>query len=221
MSATFKQNGQDVRDRKKSYYYPEHFSGKAVLDALDIAAKRYPVATRDIFMQGMSGGAQFVHRFAIWAPNRVCAVAVNSCSWFDEPKQSAKLCAWLVTIGESDPTFANSLDFINHLRESGVVPLFRYYTGMGHEGSSRVDSLDCAFFEYYDELTRSKLIRKNSVSIKPVAPNATKDMPFVGDLQEWTFLENTKENRDKIPEDCRVYLPSKEIAIEWQYQTGD
>jgi hypothetical protein len=34
LSGTFKQQGGEVRDRKASYYYPEGFSGRAVVEAL-------------------------------------------------------------------------------------------------------------------------------------------------------------------------------------------
>ncbi len=90
VSPRFKQDGKDVQDRRKSYYYPETFSGKAVLEAFEQIARKFPVDTERIFMQGLSGGAQFVHRFAIWAPERVTAVAVNSSSWFDEPTENSR-----------------------------------------------------------------------------------------------------------------------------------
>jgi poly(3-hydroxybutyrate) depolymerase len=81
MSCTFKQaEGEGWQDRKLSYYYPESFSGKAMLEALELISKKYPVDTERLLMQGLSGGAQFVHRFAMWAPERVTAVAINSSS---------------------------------------------------------------------------------------------------------------------------------------------
>ena len=53
VSPTFKQKGAEVKDRKKSYYYPEAFSGKAVLDALGLISKKYPVDTNHLLLQGL------------------------------------------------------------------------------------------------------------------------------------------------------------------------
>ena len=103
VAPTFQQLASEVHYRKLSYYYPETFSGKAVLDALDLIEKKYPISTTGLLLHGLSGGAQFVHRLAIWAPERVAAVAVNSSSWFDDPNEKSQTVAWLVTIGESDP----------------------------------------------------------------------------------------------------------------------
>jgi predicted peptidase len=89
LAPTFLRGQASPRDRKECYYYPERWSGKAVLDAIDDVSKKYAIAKEGMFCWGLSGGAQFVHRFAIWAPDRVAAVAVNSASWFDDPKPSS------------------------------------------------------------------------------------------------------------------------------------
>ena len=157
LAPTFRMDMRQAHDRKTAYYYPEAFSGKAVVDALDYVAKNYPVDGRHILIQGLSGGAQFVHRFALWAPERVVAVAVNSSSWFDIPKENARRVAWLVTIGDSDPSFANTLTFVDQLRRIGALPIFRTYLGMVHEGDERASRLDVQFLSFYDEVTRPQL----------------------------------------------------------------
>ena len=129
MSCTFKQASKDAQDRKLAYYYPESFSGKATLEALELVSKKYPVDTERLLMQGLSGGAQFVHRFAMWAPDRVTAVAVNSSSWFDTPNARCNEVAWLVTIGESDDSYNASLEVVDRLRNVGrgsVIPLLSW-----------------------------------------------------------------------------------------------
>ena len=123
VSVTFDQKGADVRNRNVFYYYPEKFSGKAVLDALaQVKAKYRSIDTDALLLQGFSGGAQFVHRFAIWKPERVTAVAVNSTSWFDAPDERSLLPAWLVTIGESDRSYDHTLTFVEQLRKVGAAP---------------------------------------------------------------------------------------------------
>ena len=213
LAPTFHMDTKTAHDRKAAYYYPEVFSGKAVEEALDQVAKTYPVDGRRILMQGLSGGAQFVHRFALWAPERVVAVAVNSSSWFDVPKDRARQVAWLVTIGDSDPSFAHSLTFVDQLHKAGALPIFRSYMGMVHEGDKRVSKLDVEFLNYYDELTRAQL-GKPSLQSTPLALVAT-NMPYVGDAQEWKFLPNTAANRARIPAEEAIYLPSEPLAKLW------
>lgn len=220
LSGTFKQNGKDARDRKLAYYYPEGFSGKAMLEALDIVAEKYPVDTERLLMQGLSGGAQFVHRFAIWAPDRVTAVAINSSSWFDPPNGKCNRVAWLVTIGDSDESYDESLQMVDRLREVGAAPLFRSYLGMVHEGSKAVDQLGMEFLKFHDDRTRKDLGKKRS-ALTPEEERLSMPgpaMPFVGDSQDWKFFPNTEDTREGIAEDSRIYLPSEEIAKLWGKQ---
>ena len=214
VSPTFKQGGKETKDRTKSYYYPETFSGKATLEALDLIAKKYPIATDNLLMQGMSGGAQFVHRFSIWAPERVTACAVNSSSWFDVPNERSAQIAWLITIGESDKAYENSLNFFDQLRKAGALPIFRSYIGMVHEGSTKVDEFNILFLKFYDDATRAKF---NAQQTNPVpAPHIpAKAMPLVGDIKDWTVTKNDMKAIMRIGEDNLVYLPTQEIARFW------
>lgn len=217
LSVTFDQKGGNVRDRRNFYYYPETFSGKAVLDALAYVKRKYPAAdTEALLLQGLSGGAQFVHRFAIWAPERVVAVAVNSASWFDAPKPSSCLPAWLVTIGESDLSYDHTLTFVEELRKTGAAPLFRSYLGMVHEGSDAVDKLNVEFLKFYDELTRPRLGQRRSLTATRLEPPLKAGaMPFVGDSQDWRYGPQTPEAAEEIAEDLRIYLPSEPVAKLW------
>lgn len=222
VAPTFKQDKADVRNRSLSYYYPEKWSGRAVLDALEIIRQKHPIATDGLFMQGLSGGAQFAHRFAIWAPERVTAVAVNSSSWFDAPDEKSCQTAWLVTIGDSDPSYENSLRFVDQLRKAGAAPVFRSYLGMVHEGSAAADALDAAFLACYDDLTRSRLGAPKSLLVrKPQPPLPAADMPYAGDAQDWRFGKNEPSRVEEIPEESRVYLPDKKLAELWGRQADE
>lgn len=221
ITCTFKQAAKDAQDRKLSYYYPAAFSGKATLEALALVAKKYPtVDTERLLMQGLSGGAQFVHRFAIWAPDRVTAVAVNSSSWFDEPNAHSNRVAWLITIGEADASYNSSLEMVDRLRNVGAAPLFRSYMGMVHEGSAAVDRLDMEFLKFHDDLTKKHLGQKHS-ALTPADERLAMPgdkMPWVGDSQDWKYVRNTAQARDAISEDSRIYLPSEGIATLWGQQ---
>lgn len=218
MSATFNLNMKATRDRESSYYYPESFSGKALVDALGIAARKYPVDGERIFIEGNSGGAQFTHRFAMVAPERVDAAVVNSCSWFDVPEESAAGVAWLFLIGESDPSYESSLEVVDNLREVGAAPLFRSYIGKGHVVTGgEVDNLVREFLICCDDRTKGSLGKKRSrldAAAESLAMKA-EEMPFVGDGQLWTYRENTPGNVEDLPEDSRVFLPNKAVAKIW------
>ncbi|MEI6351499.1 MAG: hypothetical protein WCP06_10380 [Verrucomicrobiota bacterium] len=218
VAPTFKQEGKDTHDRTKSYYYPEEFSGKAVMEALTLIAQKHPISKEGLLLQGLSGGAQFVHRLAIWAPERVAAVAVNSSSWFDEPNEQSRKVAWLVTIGDSDLSYENTLKFVENLRGAGALPILRSYAGMVHEGSSKVDELDALFLKFYDEATQDKLETRRSSSEPPILAG---QMPFVGDTQDWRCYPNKPESAQRVAEESRVYLPSDEIAKFWSGKKAD
>jgi pimeloyl-ACP methyl ester carboxylesterase len=216
ISPTFHQGKAEVHDRKRSYYYPEEFSGQAVLDALDQIRQKYPIATVGLLLHGFSGGAEFVHRFAIWAPERVAAVVVNSSSWFDGPTPGCKQVAWLVTIGESDPSYENTLSFVAKLKDAGASPLLRSYIAMTHERGAQVPKLDMEFLKFYDDLTRNKMAAQLPLgAAEPKAPLDQAAMPYVGDAQEWKYYKNTPDNVEDIPDDSRVYLPSAAVAQAW------
>lgn len=217
MTASFQQDGVDVRNRELSYYYPEGFSGKATLKALEIAAKKYDIDTERLLMDGLSGGAQFVHRFALWAPERVTAVAVHSSSWLDKPNERCKQVAWLITIGEADPTYPESLAMVNGLRELGAAPLLQSYVGAIHELHPKAAQIAKEFLIFYDEYTRADLGKRRTRNSKPEEMLALKgeEMPFVGDTLGWKVFPNTQENREAIREDVRIFLPSEKIAKLW------
>jgi len=217
ISPTFHQASAETKDRSASYYYPETFSGQAVLDALELIRKKYPIATGGLLLHGFSGGAQFVHRFAIWAPAQVAAVVVNSSSWFDDPDAKCQQIAWLVTIGESDPSYENTLEFVQKLRDAGALPVLRSYLAMTHERGAKVPDLDVEFLKFYDDLTRDRMeIYKPSLRLQTPRPLvAPAQMPFVGDTQRWRFYPNTPEVAGHIPDEERIYLPSETLAKVW------
>ncbi len=216
IAPTFHQEKSETHDRKHSYYYPEEFSGQAVLDALDQIRQKYPIATVGLLLHGFSGGAEFVHRFAIWAPERVAAVVVNSSSWFDAPTPACKQVAWLVTIGESDPSYEETLSFVAKLKDAGASPLLRSYIAMTHERGAQVPKLDMEFLKFYDDLTRNRMAAQLPMgATEPKPPLGQAAMPYVGDAQEWKYYKNTPDNVEDIPDDSRVYLPSAAVAQAW------
>ncbi|HEY5791662.1 MAG TPA: hypothetical protein VIS74_00090 [Chthoniobacterales bacterium] len=214
IAPTFRMNRDDARNRAKSYYYPETWSGKAVLQALDEIAKRYPVDGHRLFVSGLSGGAQFAHRFALWAADRVEAAAVNSCGWFDEPGPSARKVAWVITVGESDPILPESLDFTEKLRAQGATPVLRTYLGMLHEDAPRVNAFCGRFLAERDDATR-EFLGKSVEEPAGWKYNVPASHPFVGDRRDGIYYANGSGTLEVIPEQSRIFLPSGAMAELW------
>jgi hypothetical protein len=183
-------------------------------------AEKYPIDTERLFLKGMSGGAQFVHRLALWMPEQVDACYVHSSSWFDKANPKANQVAWMLIIGESDPSYSNSLDFYNQLVSFGAIPVFRSYIGMVHEGNAEAEKMGWDFLRWIDLRTQDSLGKPrprdeftNAVKKDPILQKS--DFAFVGDAQDWRYWKNTPENETDISEDSRVYLPTEEIAKQW------
>lgn len=212
LTATFKQDSSQVRDRKLSYYYPESFSGDAVIEALDRVEKKYHVDTERLLMQGISGGAQFIHRFALWAPERVTAVALNSSSWFDPANETSDRVAWLITVGDSDPAYPASTEMTESLRQMGATPVFCSFIGADHGASMVAKKLSYEFIKFYDEWDQEELGKKRDEKKKALK---AEEMPFIGDLLSGIYFPNTPEQQERIAPDSQIFLPSKQVAQEW------
>jgi len=219
----FKGDTSEVHDPARCYYYPQEFSGKAVLDALDQISRKYPVDINHLLINGLSGGAQFTHRFALMIPNRVTALAINSYSWFDEPNAGAAKFPWLITIGEADPAFNVSVDFVSKLRNVGALPVFKSYIGMVHEGDERVSHFNDVFLSFYDKLTAGDLGKGFSMADEKRTNMVLtpKDMPFVGDSEDGKYYTNTPDNLSDVDTNSLIYFPSEEIARLWGLQDGE
>jgi len=203
---------KDSRDRSKAFYYPERWSGKAVLDAVAEIAKKYPVDDQRLFVQGLSGGAQIAHRLALWCPDRIEAVAVNSSGWFDDPGPTANRVAWAVTVGESDQIMPESIAFVEKLKARGARPLFKTYIGMVHEDYPPANEFCAAFLAHMDDETKEKL-GTPKVTGEPSAYNGEGHHPFLGDRRDYLYFP--KESGQQIPEESLFFLPDEPIAKLW------
>ena len=128
-----------------------------------------------------------------------------------------------MTIGESDPAFDASLEFVSKLKACGALPLYKAYLGMLHEGDPRASKMNAAFLTFYDKLTAVSLGKPISLMDKQRTNMVftAKEMPFVGDSQDWRYWPNNAENQDKVGDESRIYLPSEEIAKLWGQQEDE
>lgn len=141
------------------YWYPEKWSGKALLEAIAKVRLKYGLSVKKrLLYYGYSAGGQCVNLFLCWKPEIVKAWGVHACGvWSDmrsvnrtEKMSFIRLLtgkiSGLVTCGEADePRMLLSRNFIYGARENGMKIIWRSYRG-GHELQSEVLQLGRSFF---------------------------------------------------------------------------
>lgn len=88
-------------------------SDLALLHTLDAAAGRHGVDARRLFLFGYSGGAQFVHRFAMCHPRRTAALAIGAAGWYTWPDTQH---AWPLGLADADARLGAPIDLERFLR---------------------------------------------------------------------------------------------------------
>ena len=183
------------------YYYPAAWSGKALLDALAELNRRTGVPVQRVLLFGISAGAHFTHRFALWQPERVKAFAVVAAGWWDDPgaaaarlRGGAALPPGLVMCGEADGRHDATLAFFQSGLAAGAPWLWRSYHRTGHELSPAMVRMASAFLEFY-------------AADRALAPVA-------GDWQRYRLAPPA--DRQSIPEMMRIMLPDATVAEVWQ-----
>lgn len=86
---------------KESYQFPKVWSGKALLEILDLVAKEYPINPQELYFFGISAGAQYAIRFAQMRPDISKAVTAHAAGGFDEPEGYIPT-KFLLTVGNLD-----------------------------------------------------------------------------------------------------------------------
>jgi len=197
LSATFAYP-KNVLDRKQCYYYPESGSMEWLAGEIDRLAKRNGLREKRLLMSGVSGGAHFVHRFALWNPDRVTALAAYSAAWWDEPASAIKKIPMLIMCGEEDERYEPSIMFYRKASLMGCPVLWRSFSNLGHEMDQRVIRLAQTFLK---EFVRE---RKST-------------QPWVGDIQEWKAYPKDHPEARRIPLEYRVAIPSETVAKVWEH----
>ena len=77
----------------------------------------------------------------------------------------------------------------------GLPLVWRSYTGVGHELKPQVVKMAQAFLGFYAQ--------------------DQKPQNFVGDIQAYRFYEPSSMDAQRIPQESRVLLPSRQVAGVW------
>jgi predicted esterase len=190
---TFHEDASKLQ-RNQGYYYPEQGSGELMERALEELHRRTGADTSKVLFFGFSAGAHFSHRFALWRPKRVKAFVAYSAGWWSEPEASLKQVPALIMCGEADERYAATFDFFRKGQQLGCPWIWRSYRDTGHEVTSIVRNMSEAFFEV-------------CLTEKPREPH-------YGDIQ--IFKSVGRDERETIPEEFRILLPSTEVAEIWE-----
>lgn len=79
---------------------------RVLLSMLDEAADRFGLSVSRLFLYGFSGGAQFVHRFALLYPERVRAVSIAAPGGVTLPRADA---SWWIGTSEAETRFGRRI----------------------------------------------------------------------------------------------------------------
>ncbi len=193
LAASFRTNLEEIHSRR-GYYYPDQWSGRAALDAVEELSRRTPVQKGKVFLFGFSAGAHFVHRFALWSPERVGAFVAYSAAWWDEPNERLREVPGLIMCGEEDLRLNASLAFAQKGLLMGCPWIWKSYSGIGHELTPAINEMARGFLSHY--------------------MRGEKDEPLIGDIQTFRICQSSEA--ENVPAICRVVLPSRKVASLWE-----
>jgi poly(3-hydroxybutyrate) depolymerase len=109
--------------------------------------KQYAIDRDQVFVTGMSGGAQFAHRFAFRYPSHICGVSAMSAGSYDPPPRRARRVPFVVSVGQEDTErIPVAEQFARRLREAGYRVRFEIIPGIGHQMSAQAVELTMDLF---------------------------------------------------------------------------
>jgi len=204
VAPTFKNTNPEELHQNRGYYYPEQGSGEQVEKALEKVHLRTGVQVDHLLIFGFSAGAHFAHRFALWKPEQVAAFVAYSAGWWSDPMPSLRTVPALIMCGETDPRYEATLNFMEKGLALHLPWIWRSYKNTDHQLTSPVRSMAESFLAY----EAAQLKSGNALS------KATPDRILYGDIQ--TYQVVTASEKESIPEEVRIQLPSQQIASIWQ-----
>lgn len=207
LAPTFHADGNE-NNEGKGYYYPEQGSGDVIEQALREVTRRTGVVTDKVMIFGFSAGAHFAHRYALWKPQRVSAFVAYSAAWWSEPNECMRQVPALIACGEADERYAASFTFFKLGQKLGCPWVWRSYAQTGHVLTPEVRAMAEVFLAHYAAM----------LSLRPAAQPATPGEVRFGDIQ--TFKDVGRADKESIPDELRIELPSPAVAEAWR-RVGD
>jgi hypothetical protein len=174
-----------------------------------------------MLLYGVSRGAQFSHQISMRYPKQFLAVHTHIGSRYTVPiTKEAKDTLWLVTTGEVDGGYADSLDFYQRGMKEKLPMLFKAGPSLGHASRRDIDTLSVAFFSYVLDLRKTCVERKakdrhsNDTPASLFAQHLS-SAPYFGDSINHEIVMASEAANWWVPELQRMALPTEPIAKAW------
>jgi pimeloyl-ACP methyl ester carboxylesterase len=137
-------------ENSTSYQFPQAWSGEALLEILRTIAKDQPINSKELFLFGISAGAQFSVRFAQLRPDIVKGVAAHAAGGYDLP-QDFLSPEFFITVGELDNKEINRLvmarEFYAACRKQGIAIELEVIPGIAHRQTEQQNEMSREFFQ--------------------------------------------------------------------------
>lgn len=205
----------------QEYWKIENWSGKVIASALSrIAREHRPIYIGNIFVAGYSAGSQASNSFAATFPTRTLAWMSVGCGVWHEPTPRLKDVPGLIITGDVDANrYLISRAYYQKYLRAGYRVIWKSLNQTGHIIDREATGLASAFFDHYNKLYERELV-KDSSTPSPMPRLASLETQFIGDDNDGVFYPLHSPSVANIPEDERVYLPSREVAEAWGKARG-
>ncbi|HLF19021.1 MAG TPA: hypothetical protein VI749_09080 [Candidatus Omnitrophota bacterium] len=140
---------EDWKDQT-SYQFPKAWSGRALNQVLNKLVKDHPIDNDQLYMFGISAGAQYSTRFGLLNPKRVKAVASHAAGGYDAPQRHVPV-KFLLTVGELDNDEISRVEwakyFMEKAGEKGIDVRLEIISGIAHRQTQGQNEMSRQFFE--------------------------------------------------------------------------
>lgn len=134
-------------DSEKSYQYPAAWSGKAFNKILSDFSSKQHISYNELYLFGISAGAQFAERYSLIYPNTVKACYLWAPGGVTLPiiKQKTK---FIISVGNKDEVFRKQVaaDFYRKAKDLGINVKYKEYN-VGHKISDEQIRDSILFFK--------------------------------------------------------------------------
>lgn len=136
--------------KRTSYQYPKAWSSRALFEVLDNISEEFPISPKELYLFGISAGAQFSIRFAQMRPDIVKAVAAHASGGYDLPTRHIPT-KFLLTVGELDNEDVlrrgMSQRFVAACKEEGIDIELKIIPGIAHRHTEEQNEMSRRFFK--------------------------------------------------------------------------
>jgi predicted esterase len=137
-------------DSQRSYQFPSVWSGEALIRIINKLKDKQGILLSKFYLFGVSAGAQFSLRFAIWRPELCAACAAHGSGGTVTPEEKIGV-KFYVSVGKEDRSrIAKSEWFYNSAKKLGIDVIYRQYEG-GHTFSNLQIEDSLSFFKNVKE----------------------------------------------------------------------